>query len=144
MDFSIRADSGEVPRASVWLGEAGAARGIPADPLSRLDLCLTEALSNVIDHGGAGTGASPISLRLAVRSGESGGEASVTVSDEGVAFDPMTAPLRPRPKSLAEAEPGGMGLIMLRQLADALDYSYSGGRNRLTIHVRWNHDMDAR
>lgn len=136
VDYSI--DSSEAWRASAWLGEAGPARGIPAEPLSRLDLCLTEALANVIDHGGAGTRANPIHLRLEVQSSGSGGEAAITVSDAGIAFDPLSAPPRPRPRTLAEAEPGGLGLAMLREFADALDYSYSEGRNHLTIRVRWN------
>lgn len=140
MHFSIGADSSEVARASAWLGQAGAAQGIPAEPLSRLDLCMAEALSNIIEHGGAGAGASPISMRLGVAPSANGGEASVTVSDGGATFNPMTVPLKPRPKTLAEAEPGGLGVVILRQLADALDYSYSEGRNHLTIHVRWNHE----
>ena len=138
MDYSIRVDSGEAWRASTWLGEAGSARGIPAETLSRLDLCVTEAVANAIDHGGAGTGASPICLRLDVRHSGSGGEATVTVSDAGNAFDPLTAPEKARAHTLAEAEPGGLGLTMLRRFADALDYSYSEGRNHLTIRVRWN------
>ena len=101
---------------------------------------MTEALANVIAHGGAGTGSIPISLRLDVRRSESGGEASVTVSDAGTAFDPLTVPPKARPRTLAEAEPGGHGLTLLRQFADALDYSYSEGQNHLTIHVRWNED----
>jgi anti-sigma regulatory factor (Ser/Thr protein kinase) len=140
VDFSIRVDSSEAWRASTWLGEAGSTRGIPAEPLWRLDLCVTEALANVIAHGGAGAGSRPICLRLDVRRGASGGEASVTVSDGGTAFDPLTAPPKARPRTLAEAEPGGQGLPMLRQFSDALDYSYSEGQNHLTIHVRWNQD----
>jgi anti-sigma regulatory factor (Ser/Thr protein kinase) len=140
-DFAI--DSGEAWRASTWLGETGPARGIPAEPLSRLDLCMTEALANVIDHAGAGTPANPIRLRLQVRRGAGRGEASVTVSDRGAAFDPLAAPLRPRPRTLAEAEPGGLGLKMLREFADALDYCYSEGQNHLTIRVRWSEEEAA-
>ena len=138
VQLSIRADSDEARRASTWLGEAGSARGIPEDPLWRLDLCMTEALANVIAHGGAGAASSPIGVRLEVRPSESGGEASVTVSDRGAAFDPRTAQPKPRPRTLEEAEPGGHGLTFLRRFADALDYSYSEGQNHLTIHVRWH------
>ena len=142
-EFSIRVDPGEARRASEWLGEAGLARGIPADPMWRLDLCVAEALANVIAHGGPGAAAGSISLRLDVRCGAAGGGASVTVSDTGVAFDPRTVPPKPRPRTLAEAEPGGQGIPLLRQFADALDYSYSDGRNHLTIHVRWDPDPGA-
>ena len=137
-NFSIRVDSRETRRASTWLGEAGSARGIPADPLLRLDLCVTEALANVIAHGGVDTSASPIRLRLDVRCTASGGAASVTVSDAGTAFDPLEAPPKAPTRTLAEAEMGGYGLLLMGRFADALDYSYSEGQNHLTIHVRWD------
>lgn len=140
VDFSL--DSGEPWRASTWLVKAGTERGMPEEPLSRLELCMTEALANVIEHGGAGTPASPVHLRLDVCRSGSGGEATVTVSDAGVRYDPLAAPLAPRPRTLAEAEPGGLGLIMLRQFADTLDYAYREGRNHLTIRVRWNEEEE--
>lgn len=138
MDYSLRVDSGEAWRASHWLGEAGRSQGIPAETLSRLDLCVTEVVTNAIDHGGAGSGSSPIHLRLDVHGNGNGGEAAVTISDGGSAFNPLTAPLKERPAALDKAEPGGLGLVMLRRFADALDYSYSDGQNHLTIRVRWS------
>lgn len=142
-NFSIRADPSEAHHASTWLGEAGSARGVPEDPLMRLDLCVTEALANVIAHGGAGARANPIHLRLDVRRSANGGAASVTVSDAGTAFDPLQAPPMARARTLAEAEPGGHGLLLMARFADALDYSYGEGQNHLTIHVRWNHAKAA-
>jgi serine/threonine-protein kinase RsbW len=135
--FSIRIESGEARHASTWLGETGAAQGIPADSLWRLDLCVTEALANVLAHGGEAASSSPIDLRLRVRRSASSGEASVTISDGGSAFDPLTAPVKARPRTLAEAEPGGQGLPLLRRFTDALDYSHAEGRNHLTLQVRW-------
>lgn len=135
-NLSIRVDSSEAEHASTWLGEAGSLRGIPADPLLRLDLCVTEALANVIMHGGAGATTKPIRLRLDVR----GSAASVTVTDAGIAFNPLAAPPKVRTRTLAQAELGGHGLLLMARFADALDYCYSEGQNHLTIHVRWNHE----
>jgi len=103
-------------------------------------MCVTEALANVIAHGGEGTASSPIHLQLDVRKSEHGGEAAVTVSDGGVAFDPLKAQPKRVPRTLDEAEPGGLGIAMLRKFADALDYAYREGRNHLTIHVRWSEE----
>ena len=139
-DFSIQADTGELPRVSDWLRNAGPAQGMPAEPLWRLDLCVTEAIANVIDHGGAGARSSPIGLRLAVRREANGGEAAITVSDAGAAFDPRATAPKPPARSLTEAEPGGQGLTLLHKFADALDYASRGGQNHLTICVRWKGD----
>ncbi len=134
---SMSADLGNVRRCAEWLGEAGAARGVPPDALWRLDLCASEVIANVITHGGATARANDIDLSLEVRRVDGGGEARLTVSDSGSPFDPRHAPLRPAAQTLAEAEPGGHGIRLLRRFADVLDYSRDEGRNRLTIGVRW-------
>ena len=46
-----------------------------------------------------------------------------------------------RPLSLEEATPGGLGLLMMRKFSDDLTYERSGGRNHLSIIVRWNEVM---
>ena len=139
-NLSIRADSSEAHLASTWVGDVGSARGIPADPLLRLELCVTEALANVIAHSGAAASGSPIRLRLDARCSASGGAASVTVSDAGKAFNPLEAPPKVQPRTLAEADAGGHGLLLMARFADALDYSHREGQNHLTIHVRWDED----
>ncbi len=135
---SIGADVGNLRRVAEWLGEAGAARGIAAEALWRLDLCMTEAIANIIAHGGATARASAIDLRLEVRRDDSGGAAGLTIWDSGGPFDPRHAPLRPPAHTLAQAEPGGHGVVLLRRFADALDYCRCENRNRLTIRVRWS------
>ena len=136
-ELSIRALTGEVRRASAWLEKAGIERGVPADQINRLELCLNEVLANVMAYGGATALSYPICLHLDVRRDQTTSAASVTVSDAGVAFDPLSVPPKPRPKALAEAEPGGLGLHMIRNIADNLSYRYSDGRNQLTFGVRW-------
>jgi serine/threonine-protein kinase RsbW len=136
-ELSIHADASEVRRASDWLEEAGLAFGVPAEQIGRLDLCLHEALANVISHGGTAALSAPVRLRLAVGHGERSGEAAVTVSDAGVAFDPLAAEPKPQPNSLAEAEPGGLGVVMIRAFSDSLRYRHDEGRNQLTFGVRW-------
>ena len=141
-DYSLPADAGEIPNVSAWLGEVGRAGGIPPEPLWRLDLCVTEALANVIDHGGKKAAAQPITLRLDARCGQAAGEAAIIISDGGAAFDPVSAPVKPMARTLAEAEPGGQGLTLMRRFADALDYAYRDARNHLTIRVRWGMEKE--
>ena len=128
---------GEVRRASTWLGKVCLERKVPADQFARLEACLNEVLANIIDYGGAIALEFPISLRLEVGRNKVGGEATLTVGDSGAAFDPLASLLKPRPQSLADAEPGGLGLLMIRSLADKLSYGHSEGRNRLSMGVSW-------
>lgn len=136
-EISIRADSGEFRQASAWLEKSGAEMGVPAPELERLDLCLNETLANIIEHGGNSALAAPIHLRLEARAGEVRCEATLTVSDGGAAYNPLAAPLKPLPGSLAEANPGGLGLRLIRKMSDVLHYSCNDGRNQLTFGVHW-------
>ena len=106
----------------------------------RLDHCLDEALANVISHGGPdGAGGIGGALQLGVRRGRGICTADLLIVDEGLEFDPSVLPGGPMPKpaSLAEANPGGLGLAMIRSFSDDLSYRRSDGRNHLTISVSW-------
>lgn len=136
-ELSIRADRAEVRRASDWLDETCRRNAVPEATAERLALSLNEALENTILYGGPNALAAPIALRLEVVADDTGGEAGVTVSDAGFAFDPLSVAEKALPKTLAEAQPGGLGLVMIRRFSDWLEYRHEAGRNHLTFGVRW-------
>lgn len=137
-ELAIGASGAEARRASEWLAAACRRRNVPEALAERLALCLHETLANVIVHGGSAALASPIRVLFQVRREQDRGEASVTVSDAGVAFDPVSAPKRVPPRTLAEASAGGLGLVMIRRCADWLDYRHEDGCNHLTFGARWS------
>ena len=137
-EIAIGANGAEVRRASQWLITACQQRDVPQAPVDRLLLCLNEALANVIAYGGSAAPAAPIGLRLEVGFDRDSRNASVTVSDSGLAFDPLSVPKKVLPKSLAEASPGGLGLVVMRRCSDWLQYRREDGHNHLTFGVRWD------
>ena len=136
-ELTIGANGEEVRRASEWLDATCHRRGVPQPQAERLVLCLNEVLANVIDHGGTAAQSEPIRLRLEVGIDPEHREASVTVSDAGVAFNPLSAPTRALPRTLEEAMPSGMGLEIIRRCASSLAYRHEGGRNHFTFGTRW-------
>ena len=136
-ELTIGADDAEVRRASEWLETTGAEQGIPREQVAQLHLSLNEALANVIRHGGPAALAQPVGLVLEVHRAKDGGKAAVTISDAGIAFDPLSVERKPPPMTLEEATPGGMGLEMIRQCSDSLFYRHEGGRNHLTFGTSW-------
>lgn len=137
-ELAIGADGAEVRRASEWLEAACQQRGVPQPLAEQLVLCLNEVLANVIAHGGRTVLAEPIQLRLEVGVDQEHRKASVTVSDAGMAFDPLSVPNRTVPTTLDEASPGGLGLVMIRRFCSVLGYRHEGGRNHFTFGTRWN------
>ena len=137
-ELTIRADADEVRRASVWIDQTCQRYGVPANETLRLEVCVNETLANIIAHGGKTALATPVRLQFQVRRGAVSREAVVTVSDAGTAFDPLGVAQAIQPATLAAAEPGGLGLTMIRSSADSLGYRYCEGRNEFSFGVCWN------
>jgi len=140
-ELTIRAVAWDARRASAWLETSALAQGVPNDQIVRLDHCLDEALANVVKHGGPTALASAVLLQFCVERGRNICTAELLVVDAGVPFDSTVraAPAR-TPASLAEVDPGGLGLRMLRTFADDLSYHRTNDRNHLAIRVRWSEE----
>ena len=138
LSLSIKADVQEIARASQWLAQAGEALRVPEAQVRRLDQCLDELLANVVHHGGAQAAASDVLLTLTVSDAAAQTrEATLTVDDGGPAFDPTTHQTKALPEDLMDAEPGGLGIMMVREFSDRLAYRYANGRNCLDVTVNW-------
>lgn len=134
--LTIFADSAEVRRAADWLERSARDLGVPPAQIERLDLCLQEALANVISHSGV-SAHETVGLRLDVRQLQGGHEASVTITDSGYPFDATIAKSKAPPATLADAEPGGLGLLLMRSNCEAMAHARRNGNNELHITVRW-------
>lgn len=102
----------------------------------RINLILEEALVNVVEYAyPAGTAGE---IRLATRFDEKSGCLEFEISDSGAPFDP-TAAATPDLDADAECRPiGGLGIHLVRTLADRVTYRRSDGRNILTISLLTN------
>lgn len=138
--LSLRADADEVRNASAWLESTCLDHGLPVEQLRRLDLCLNEALANIISHGGPGAQRAPVRIVLDLHRRPDGNEAVLTVTDAGFAFNPLAYQEKPRPQTLDEAVPGGLGIIMMHNFSDAMSYRHDEGRNQLTFTIRWTEE----
>ncbi|MFZ4624811.1 MAG: ATP-binding protein [Rhodoferax sp.] len=136
-DLIIQADGPATRLASAWLARQASEFEVPASEVDRLELCLNEALVNIISHSAPVTLKAPVHLVLQVECHAGTGTATVTVSDAGPRFDSTLASPPNRPASLAEAKPGGLGLLLIRSFSDHLGYRYSNGHNHLKFGVRW-------
>jgi anti-sigma regulatory factor (Ser/Thr protein kinase) len=128
-ELQITTDLADLARLYPWLDEAAARHNLAPKLLEAMHVVLEEAVMNVAMHAILPDDAREILVSFAA----AGGLAELVIEDAGQEFNPVTAPEIPRPKSLAEAEPGGMGLKLLRRYCTDMDYERAGGRNRLTL-----------
>lgn len=123
--------------SSLWLTEHCRRQAVPPGPTGKLDLCLNEVLANLLEHGGAADRDDPVELTLELAEGGDRGLATLTISDAGPAFDPLSVSRGPLPTTLAEAEPGGLGLLLVHRFMDERSYAREGGRNVLKLGIHW-------
>jgi serine/threonine-protein kinase RsbW len=114
---------------SAWWRECAAAAGVPDAARDRGEVCLNEAVANVLAHGGA-----PTNIQLIAERED--GLSRISISDDGAAFDVVQYPAVPIPKTLEAARPGGLGLHILRTMTDEIQYARVNGRNVLTLTFR--------
>ena len=117
---------------SNFIEQAGVQAGLDENALGRCQLAVDEACTNIIEHGYGGEGQGEICL--ACTGGD--GELVITIEDEAQRFDPESAPRLRLSADLAEVQVGGLGLYFMRQVMDAVEFSYGGGRNRLVLVKR--------
>lgn len=118
--------------ASAWLRALAQEEGLSHETQFRLDLCLTELVSNAVTHGYADrTG-----LRLEIECIVDPDWITLRLTDDGIAFD-QTAPLPvAHADSLADAVPGGAGLPLIREFSDRAVYRRVGQSNVTEISDR--------
>ena len=115
-----------------FVAEAAAEAGLDEADSNRCQLAVDEACTNVIEHGYEGENRGQIEIICEPRDGE----LTITIQDWARRFDPGSVP---EPKLDADVEElgiGGLGLYFMRQVMDAVEFSYENGGNRVTLIKR--------
>lgn len=110
--------------------------GAPADGPARfaIELALEEIFINVVKYNAAGQG--PIAIAL----DRLDGEVVVTITDsDAPRFDPVAdAPQADVTGALADREPGGLGIHLVKKLMDRIEYSHQHRTGTIRLHKRTN------
>lgn len=131
LSFAVVNDLSEIPRMAARVEEFCVARKISGKIVYRFNLSLDEVLTNVISHG-LTQGRHEIAVSVALDDGN----LVANVSDDGPAFDPLSAPAPDIRAPIEERKVGGLGIHLLRTLMDAVEYRRADGRNHLTFRIR--------
>jgi anti-sigma regulatory factor (Ser/Thr protein kinase) len=118
-----------------WVEALARRYSVPADTQFAIQLCLEEALSNIMRHGYQGQPSQSIAIECAPSGVENadGGELVFTVEDHAPPFDPFAAAPAAAPASIQELQPGGQGIRLMRTFASRLAWQQLPDGNRLTL-----------
>jgi serine/threonine-protein kinase RsbW len=119
----------EIERITIFLEELQPEWNISDQLVLSLNLVIEEAVINTINYGYDDDKEHRIELSFILRQGE----LSVTICDDGHAFDP-TIQKEPDVTLSAEDRPvGGLGIHLIRKLMDKVEYRRENKRNYLTM-----------
>jgi serine/threonine-protein kinase RsbW len=124
----LRNDVAELERLAGWV-EGFTRQGTSADVSFAVQLCLEEAVANIIMYGGAKDDAIVIAVELK----RDYGTLVARIEDNGRQFDPTRAPPPAPAASLEKAKVGDVGIHLMRSFANGMDYERRDGHNRLTL-----------
>jgi serine/threonine-protein kinase RsbW len=112
-----------------FITECCARFDIPSDIVLDLKLAVDEACTNIITHGYKGMDPGSIILSFRIEPDR----ILVQITDFGHVFEPVEAPRPDVVAALEDRELGGLGLYLIYQTMDNIDYQSSEDGNILTF-----------
>ncbi|MGF7158905.1 anti-sigma regulatory factor (Ser/Thr protein kinase)/class 3 adenylate cyclase [Rhodoligotrophos appendicifer] len=129
LHLSVANSLSEIERIAEAVEAFCEANGFGPDVAHALNLSLDELLTNTITHGFKDEQEHVIDLRIE----RHGPEVVVRLSDDAAPFDPREAPVPDLDADVDDREIGGLGVFLVREMMDGIDYVRRDGRNELML-----------
>ena len=126
---AVQQEIAEVQRVSGVFADLCRQCQVPPDTEGDVSLALEEALINVILHGCADEKPHDIQVCFSIESTE----IILELEDDGIPYNPLNAPPPDLDVPIEQRKIGGLGVHLMKNLVDHLEYHYENGRNRLTM-----------
>ena len=128
----LKNDIAEIGKLACFIEEFAAEASISQELVFNLNLALEEALANVIMYAYPKGVTGVISLQ-GIYNEEI---VEFKLTDEGKEFDPTAAPDADVTLSAQDREIGGLGIFLIRQIMDSVEYERISQKNILTLKKR--------
>jgi len=127
--FELKNDLSELKALYRYLNNWDGDLGLPADSISRINICLDELFTNIVSYGLKDDLEHIIEFTL------NGDNKLVTINieDDGIPFNPLEKIDPDFPANVESAKIGGLGIRIIRKLMDNVCYERKQGKNKLTM-----------
>ena len=125
----LKNEISEINKLAVFIEELGEELGLAPDLVFNLNLVLEEAVSNVILYAYPKEEQQEIVLTAKM----SDKNLIFVLTDGGKEFDPTQAPDADVTLSAEERQIGGLGIFLIRQIMNKVEYQRIDGKNVLTL-----------
>lgn len=124
----------EIEKLVLFVEELGEELNLPADLIFNLNLVLEEAVSNVILYAYPKDQTQEIYLSVK----KEGNMLFFNLTDTGKEFDPTLMPEADITLSAEERQIGGLGIYLIRQIMNTIEYHRIEGKNVLILSKQLN------
>ena len=125
----IKNDVRDVAKFSAFMKSVMEKLNIEKSLARQLRLAVEEAVVNVIDYAYPAGQEGDIEIRIMT----DGGTLKTLIIDSGVAFDPTAKEKADTSLSAEDRQIGGLGILLVRELMDSINYERENGKNILTL-----------
>jgi anti-sigma regulatory factor (Ser/Thr protein kinase) len=130
----IKNDISEISKLAIFIDELSEELDFTPELNFNLNLVLEEAISNVILYAYGKEEQKEISLVAYL----SDNNLVFVLTDSGMEFDPTKVPDADVTLSAEEREIGGLGIYLIRQIMNTVEYQRIDGKNVLTMRKELN------
>lgn len=132
MTIRVKNQISEIERLSKVVADFFLENGLSEQSRDDVTLALDEMLANVILHGLPNSTEHEIIVQLCLEPGF----VTVAVEDEGFPFNPLDAPEPDLTGPIEKRSIGGLGIHLVKNIMDKLDYQRQDGRNCVVMKKR--------
>lgn len=127
--MSVGAHPGGVGEVNAAFAGFAEAHALPADVRRSLNVAIDDLLANALSHGR--TGRDPCSVTVEVELDHE--RVTVILTDDGPPFDPFGRSAPDTTQSVEERPIGGLGIHLVGQLMDQVNYQRREGHNVVVL-----------
>jgi anti-sigma regulatory factor (Ser/Thr protein kinase) len=131
-DMTVAPALSAIPPLNEWVEERCQEAGLSSELTFKFVLAIEEAVTNVVSYAFAEV---PLPHRIRVRLDIDDERCAAEVVDNGRPFDPSAAPPPDLTSSLEERDAGGLGIHLILNMVDRVEYRREDGQNRLRIET---------
>ena len=131
----IKNDVHEVSRFSEFIKSVMEKLNVEKSLARQFRLAVEEAVVNVIDYAYPAGQEGDIEVRMMF----DGETLKTVIIDSGVAFDPTAKEKADTSLSIEDRQIGGLGILLVRELMDSINYERADGQNFLTLIKKIKH-----
>ncbi len=127
--FELKNDLSELETLCQHLNKFGHVSGLSEACITDINICLDELFTNIVSYGFTDDLEHMIRFTINVDNNV----LTLTIEDEGIAFNPLEKKDPEIPADLIDVRIGGLGIHIVRKLMDDISYKRKRGKNKLTM-----------